>query len=273
RAFVGDGPRCVRRNRAGGRVTTPVRARLEEVTPQADIPPAPPSGTRSGALLAGASAAGIVLNYAFLLGAGRILGSDRYGSLAALLGLLALVLIPAGALQMAVSREVSRLVARGESEAADSFSRATLRLAFLGTVPLLAVAFALAVPLADLLHIHSVGVVVLAEFGFAAALVFPTGMGVLQGRQRFAALAAMYVLPLATRLVLLAIVAAAGFRLGGTVFATVAAGIASAVIVLALLRMPLRRKAAAARPNLWPFLRYLAPVAAGLVGIALLTHI
>lgn len=254
-------------------MTTPVRARPEEVTLEPAIPPTPASGARSGALLAGASAVGIVLNYAFLLAAGRILGSDGYGSLAALLGVLALVLIPAGALQMAVSREVSRLVARGESEAADSFSRATLRLALLWTGPLLAVAFALAVPLADLLHIHSVGVVVLAEVGFAAALVFPTGMGVLQGRQRFQALATMYVVPLAIRLVVLAVVAAAGFRLGGTVFATVAAGIASAVIVLALLRTPLRRKAAAARPDLRPFLRYLAPVAAGLVGIALLTHI
>ena len=74
----------------------------------------PPSGARSGALLAAATAASIVAAYVFLLAAGRILGSEEYGSLAALLGLLAIVLIPAGALQMAVSREVSRREASGD---------------------------------------------------------------------------------------------------------------------------------------------------------------
>src|SRR5207253_8900233 len=89
------------------------------------------SGTRSGALLAVASGVSIVANYIFLLAAGRILGSESYGSLAALLGLLAVVLIPAGALQLGVSREVSRLLAAGEKAEADRFARATLRLAAL----------------------------------------------------------------------------------------------------------------------------------------------
>ena len=67
------------------------------------------SGARSGALLAVATAVSIVAAYVFLLLAGRILGSEDYGSLAALLGVLTIVLIPAGALQLAVSREVSRV--------------------------------------------------------------------------------------------------------------------------------------------------------------------
>ena len=58
----------------------------------------------------------------FLLAAGRILGSEEYGSLAALLGLLAIVLIPAGALQMAVSREVSRRAASGDASGAGSLA-------------------------------------------------------------------------------------------------------------------------------------------------------
>src|SRR2546423_12530753 len=85
-------------------------------SPPEDAPvpgPPPTSGVRSGALLAVASAVSIVAAYVFLLAAGRILGSDDYGSLAALLGLLAIVLIPLGALQMAVSREVSRRLAGG----------------------------------------------------------------------------------------------------------------------------------------------------------------
>ena len=230
------------------------------------------SGARSGALLAAASAASIVANYAFLLAAGRLLGSDDYGALAALFGLLAVVLLPAGAIQMAVSREISRLIAAGDPDNADSFARGALRLALIATLPLLGIALALAVPLARLLNIDSTGVVALTELTLATALVFPTTMGVLQGRQRFHALAALYVFPVVLRLALLAVVASAGFRLGGVVFVTLAAAIVSTLLTVALIREPLSRASRLARPDLRPFLRYLAPVAVGLVGTALLTH-
>ena len=232
-----------------------------------------PSGTRSGALLAAASAASIVANYVFLLAAGRLLGSEDYGSLAALLGLLAVILIPAGALQMAVSREISRRLAGGDADGADRFARATLGRSFAATAPLVVVALALAVPLAGLLNIDSTGVVVLAESTLLTALVYPATIGVLQGHQRFHALAAMYVAPLVVRLVLLAVLAAAGYRLGGAVFATMVGAIFGVLLALLLIREPLRRGSAGPRPDLRPFLRYLGPVAVGLVGIALLTHV
>ena len=75
------------------------------------------------------------------------------------------------------------------------------------------------------------------------------------------------------RLLLLALTAVAGFRLGGAVLAAVASGIASAALAVALIRKPLRRGARAARPALGPFLRYLWPVVVGLIGIALLTNV
>ncbi|MFY9579846.1 MAG: hypothetical protein WAQ33_11010, partial [Gaiellaceae bacterium] len=89
---------------------------------------APASGARSGVVLSAASGISIVGAYVFLLAAGRILGSDDYGSLAALLGLLAVVLIPAGALQMAVSREISRRIASGDPAGASALARTVLRL-------------------------------------------------------------------------------------------------------------------------------------------------
>jgi O-antigen/teichoic acid export membrane protein len=231
------------------------------------------SGARSGAVLAVASAASIVANYVFLLAAGRILGSDQYGSLAALLGLLAVVLIPAGALQMAVSREVSRLVASGDAPAAHAFGRRTLRLALVGTVPLLVIAFVLAVPLTHLLHIDSVGIVLLAETTFVTALVAPVALGVLQGTQRFHALAVMYVVPFVLRLGVFGLAAAVGYRLGGAIFATTLSGIGATLLALALIREPLQRASARARAEVGQFLRYLAPVGVGLIGIALLTHV
>jgi O-antigen/teichoic acid export membrane protein len=236
--------------------------------------PAPParSGARSGALIAVASLTGIVLNYGFLLVAGRTLGASSYGALAALLGLLTVVLLPAGALQLAVSREISRRVATGDEPGADGFLRATVRLAALGTAPLVAVGLVLSLPLARILGI-STGAVALTAIGLCAALLAPVAIGAIQGFQRFTALAAMYVLPFALRLVFLAAVVGVGFRLGGAVLATVAGALASMLIAVLLIREPLRRGAAVVRPPLAPFLRYLGPVALGLIGIAVLTNL
>ena len=226
-----------------------------------------------GALIAAASLLATALNYVFLLVAGRLLGSEDYGALAALLGVLTVVLLPTGALQLAVSREVSRRIALGEAERADAFTRSLLRLSLIVTVPLVALALVLAIPLAELLNIESTGAVALAMSGLVIALVFPAATGVLQGYQRFHAVAAMYLLPFAARLVLLALVAVAGFRLGGAVFAAVAGGVVTGAVALWLIRDPLRRGALAARPALAPFVHYLWPVVVGLVGIAVLTNV
>lgn len=223
-------------------------------------------------MLVVASAASIVANYVFLLACGRILGSDAYGSFAALLGLLSVVLIPATALQMAVSREISRLLAAGETESATAFSRRVLRVSALATVPLVVVALVLAVPLNHVLHIGSVGIVVLADLTLVTALVFPVAQGILQGRQRFGALSVLYIVPFVVRLVALAIVAALGYRLGGAVFATVVGSAAAVALALAFIRDSVRTPTSL-RVALRPFLRYLGPVVVGLVGIALLTHV
>ena len=227
---------------------------------------------RSGALLAAASVVALVLNYAFLLAAGRLLGSDDYGAFAALLGLLTLILLPTGAVQLAISREVSRRVALGDEEGADAFTRATLRLGLLLTAPLVAVALVLAIPLRELLDVHSTEAVIWAAIGLVAALVLPIAMGALQGYQRFPAVAVLWVLPFAVRLGLLAVVAALGYRLGGAMLAAILGGIAAAAVAIVLLRAPLARSARAARPALGPFIRYLWPVLVGLIGVAVLTN-
>jgi O-antigen/teichoic acid export membrane protein len=233
----------------------------------------PSSGARSSALLAAATGASIVAAYVFLLAAGRLLGSEDYGSLAALLGLLTIILLPAGALQMAVSREVSRRVASGDDGGAARLARGALRASVIATAPLLAVVLALAVPLSHVLHIHSVGIVVLAVLSLSTALVFPLAMGVLQGLQRFPALASLYVFPWLVRLVVLAITAGIGYRLGGAVFATFVGALASTALAVALIREPLRGAGALPRTELMRFLRYLWPVAVGLIGITLLTNV
>lgn len=231
-----------------------------------------PSGARSGALIAAASMVAIGLNYIFLVVAARLLGSRDYGALAALLGLLTVVLLPTGAVQLAVSREVSRRLAVGDTKGADAFAWAALRIGLIATVPIVALGLALVIPLREILNIESTGVVALTTAALVAVFALPIATGVLQGYQRFHALAAMYFLPFAIRLGLLGLAMLAGFRLGGAVFATVAAVIAGAAIAVALVRAPLRRGANAARPALGPFLRYLWPVVFGVLGIAVLTN-
>lgn len=232
-----------------------------------------PSGARSGALIAGASLLATGLNYIFLLTAGRHLGSEDYGALAALLGVLTLVLLPTGALQLAVSREVSRRVALGDSTGADAFARATLRLGLRFAVPVFVVGLLLAVPLAALLDIESTLAVALAMSGLLVALVYPISTGVLQGFQRFGAVATVIVLPFAFRLVLLVGAVWAGLRLSGAVFAAIVGGIGATAIALWLVRDPIARGARVARPELRTFLVYLWPVVVGLVGIAVLTNV
>ena len=244
-----------------------------ETVVRTDARNAAPSGARSGALLAVASGVAIGLNYVFLLAAGRILGSEHYGALAALLGLLTVVLLPAGAVQLAVSREISRQLAVGAEGAAEAFAWATFRLGLTATAPLVALALVLALPLNEALNIGSTGAVLLTTAALATAFAFPIAMGVLQGYQRFHAVAAMYVVPFAVRLVLLTLAAFAGFLLGGAVFAIMAAAFVGALVAVALVRETLERGARATRPALGPFLRYLWPVLVGLIGIAVLTTV
>ena len=224
-------------------------------------------------LLAAASVVAVGLNYVFLLATGRLLGSDDYGAFAALLGLLTLILLPTGAVQLAVSREISRRVALGDADGADAFSRATLRLGLLLTAPLVAIALVFVIPLRELLDIDSTAAVALAAVGLVAALVFPVAMGALQGYQRFHAVAVLYVLPFAVRLGLLGVIAAVGYRVGGAMLAAIVGGIAAAALAVVLLRQPLRRSARTPRPALGSFLRYLWPVVVGLIGLAVLTNI
>jgi O-antigen/teichoic acid export membrane protein len=245
--------------------------------PRPEIPPReatrPLSGARSSALLAAASAVAIVAAYVFLLAAGRLLGSEDYGSLAALLGLLTIVVLPAGALQMAVSREFSRRTVTGDARGAASLARETLRLSLIATTPLLVIMLALSAPFSRLLHIDSVGMVVLAVLSLSTALAFPVAMGVLQGQQRFSALGGLYVFPWLVRLVMLGVAAAAGYRLGGAVFAVFAGALASMGLAFLLIREPLRAGGKLPRAELVAFLSYLWPVAVGLIGIALLTNV
>jgi O-antigen/teichoic acid export membrane protein len=239
------------------------------------LPHVEPSGTaaRAGLQLLAAGVISLVANYLFLLAAGRLLGSADYGTLAALTGLLTFVLLPAGALQMAVSREVSRREAVGEAEDAAAFVRALMFLGIRVTFPLAILSLALLVPLREVLRIDASMPVAIALLGLVSVFVYPIAAGALQGQQRFAALAVLSAAPMVIRLVLFGVFVIAGSRLFGALGAVAAASFLAATLGLMAVRSQLRVAVRCAAPDLHPFLRYLVPVAVGLFGIAALTNI
>ena len=80
-----------------------------------------------------------------------------------------------------------------------------LRLGLISTAPVVALGLAVAFGLKGVLDIESTAVVALTAAAFVSVFALPIGMGVLQGYQRFFAIAALYVLPFALRLGLLAL--------------------------------------------------------------------
>ena len=235
-------------------------------------PAAHDSAARGGAQLLAAAVVALVCNYLFLLGAGRLLGSADYGTVAALAGLLTVVLLPTGAIQMAISREVSRHEALGEQAEAAAFVRGLVVLGAKATVPLIVVALALLVPMRELLRIDATEPVALAMTALVGVFLFPISLGCLQGQQRFRALAFNSAAPMVIRLAFFAALVVGGTRLYGALGALAVSSVAGTTMALIANRSVLRSARGITVPNLRPFLRYLVPVAVGLFGIAVLTN-
>ena len=232
------------------------------------------SAARGGSELALATLLSLAANYLFLLAAGRILGRVDYGTVAALTGLLTVVSLPSGALQIAVCREISGLEAVGERDRAQAFLRAVLTLGTKTTVGAVALGFALLVPLRELLHIDGTLPLVFTALALFSIVVYPVTLGVLQGRERFRALAIAGAAPMVVRLVAFAVLVVVGLELYGALGAMLLAALA-AVAVGAAATASYIAGGSGPRPavSLRPFLRSLVPVTVGLLGITVLTNV
>lgn len=150
-------------------------------------PPAPPSLARSGGLIAPALTLVNLVGYVVTVGAARALSKDGYGELNAFLGVLLVASVPALAVQAVVARSIAR---RPADEVPGPRERALLlRAAGLG-VAVSAVVAATAPLLAAFLHTGPSGPLWVAA-QLAPFVVMAAAMGVLQGAERFRALAAV----------------------------------------------------------------------------------
>jgi O-antigen/teichoic acid export membrane protein len=163
---------------------------LEQAAPRVSL-------ARGGSLVAPALTFVNVVGYVVTVAAARALDKDAYGELVALLGALLVGVVPSLAIQAVVARAIAR---RPEGELPGARERALiLRAAVLGAA-VTVVAAAVAPLLAVFLHTPVAGplwvAVQLIPFAVMSAL-----MGVLQGAERFGALAVVIVFQAVGKLV------------------------------------------------------------------------
>jgi hypothetical protein len=171
----------------------PIRA-SEDIVTQPTTVPARPRGGGTAVVVALAAANG--LGYLLTLVASRRLGPEGYGALAALLGVILIGNVLALALQAVVARRtvvaaaVPGAVAGDGSAGAAWAGRLTRGAALVAiVVGLLAVA-----PLTGLLHFDSSMPAVLLAVTLGPLTMIGGQLGVLQGTERFHALAQLYLL-------------------------------------------------------------------------------
>jgi O-antigen/teichoic acid export membrane protein len=209
---------------------------------------ASPSLPRAGLVVAPAMALANGLNYAFNLVMLRLLEPAAYGALGALLALILIGTVPGLAVQAVVARHTA-LRAGDRAAVAELWSRTLVAAAWLSAALGLLVAAA-APLLAAFLHLGSLGPAL-----WLAANVLPLPLvsalqGMLQGVQRFGALAATLLLNAAVRLAVGVALVLAGHGVDGALAASVAGSGLAMLLPLALLR-PVLREAPPARRRGW----------------------
>ncbi len=188
-----------------------------------------------------------VASFVFHVLVSRLLGPTHYGVMGALLGIISLLTVPLGAVQLAVTQAVVDKEVSGE---AFSVARVTWRAFLVGAGAM--VALALTTPLIDrFLHIGSPIPVLLVAVWIPLATVSAVLHGALIGEYRFRPVAfASFVGIGLVRLALGDVMVSAGYGVAGAVAATIFAQAFTMLSVMFSARVELRapRHSAAVRP-------------------------
>jgi O-antigen/teichoic acid export membrane protein len=219
-----------------------------------------PSLPRAGLIVAPAMAVANGLNYAFNLVMLRLLEPAAYGALGALLATILIGSVPGLALQVVIARHTA-LRAGDRRAVAELWSRALVAVSWLSLGLGLAVVAA-APLLSAFLHLGSIVPALWLAANLLPLPLVSALQGMLQGAQRFGALAATLLLNAAVRLVVGVALVAAGHGVNGALAASVAGSVLAMLPPVLLLR-----------PVMASGLRWLAPgtqALGGEVGAALL---
>jgi O-antigen/teichoic acid export membrane protein len=208
-------------------------------------------------------------NYVFFLLAGRLLGPEDYGVVAALLAVTLIVLVPSGALQVGFSRRVAELGTEGRA-IADALFRRTLRWT-LGLGAIVAViAFGVA-----MLTTRSVppGPLALTALAIAPMGAFSLALGLLQGQHRFGAFAAGLAMLGAPRPIVFTVLALGASGVFAALGATAIAIVSATVLVIAMAFPRTGRDHPLPHSEWQTFRKRIGPVAVGLSGVAILLNV
>ena len=144
-----------------------------------------------GALVFLATGVSNALVFAGFIVAGRVLGPDEYGTVAAMFGVVIVLTIPSLALQTLVAREAASAIAGGAGAPALATAHHRRRRQALVLGGGMAIAGAALAPLvAESLGLGSAWPLVFTAAAALPIIVMAEGRGLQQGRQRFAALGA-----------------------------------------------------------------------------------
>jgi O-antigen/teichoic acid export membrane protein len=159
-----------------------------------------------------------ISSFLFHIIVSRLLGPSHYGTMGALLGIISLLTVPIGAVQIAVTQAVIDEETKGQSF---SVARVTRRATISGGCAM--VVLAAVTPIVDgFLHIHSPLPMILVAVWVPLATVSAVVQGALVGEYRFRPVAfASFVGVGLVRLILGAVLVEAGFGVSGAVAATI----------------------------------------------------
>jgi O-antigen/teichoic acid export membrane protein len=160
----------------------------------------------------------LVLAFLYQFVAGRLLGPERYSTVAAIFALYFVLLVPGLMVTTVAMRQVAVFKASGRlSELGEFFRRATVRLFILSAAGGIVLAI-LAAPLSGFLHVPLAALFALVP---ATALLLPAALnkGVLQGEQRFLWASWIPSLEALTRMGLVATVVATSLGATGAILA------------------------------------------------------
>ena len=194
------------------------------------------SDTGRAAGLAGGVIAGNMLALIFTVVFARILGGGDYGSLAALVSALIILMVPGSALQIAVARETSRAVAEGDPDAGASVP-GWLRTLIVATLVVAVLAIPARTVVGELVNVEEQWAAWAVPVSAMMWVMLSVERGALQGFQRYQ--------PVALSIMgeaLLRLVAAAGLVAAGTGVTGAFLGSGASMMLMAvILWLPLRK--------------------------------
>lgn len=214
--------------------------------PAVDSPAARPDLTpaaRAGAFALGGTTAMVLLtglasatNYASNLVFSRLLTPASFGDLTALLAVVVVITVPAGAAQTIGAERVAALMAEGEEDRVRLLIRHVL--AHVAVISLVSAAVVgLAAPLVyEILDLQALGAALALVPLLAVSLFIPVVWGLLQGFDRFVALGSLMLIAAVSRIAFGAPWAAAGGGAGGALAGQAVGNAFAVAVTLWLLR-------------------------------------